>query len=315
MECPERGAKLEEFATLQQTRPRRSALYMPGANARALEKARSLDADVLLLDLEDAVAPEAKAEARGNVVAAVQQRAYGRREVVIRINALSTPWGKDDLHAAASAVPDAILLPKVSNPEDVHAAAEILRSLNAPPTLRLWAMIETPHALFRLEPIAALHRDPAARLDAFVLGTNDLAKETGARLVPGRAPMAAWLSLAVAAARAHGMIVLDGVHNDIADRPGFELECAQGRDCGMDGKTLIHPDQIAPCNRIFSPDAAEVARARKIVEAFDLPENKGRGAIKLDGRMVELLHADMARKTLAIVDAIAAKAQSQVETP
>ncbi|MBV1706459.1 MAG: CoA ester lyase [Hyphomicrobiales bacterium] len=287
---------------------------MPGANARALEKARSLDADVLLLDLEDAVAPEAKAEARANVVAAVQQRAYGRREVVIRINALTTPWGRDDLQAAAAALPDAILLPKVSSPEVVQAAAEVLRAVAAPPALRLWAMIETPQALFRLDSIAALHRDPAARLDAFVLGTNDLAKETGARLLPGRAPMMAWLSLAVAAARAHGVTILDGVHNDIADRAGFERECAQGRDFGMDGKTLIHPDQIAPCNQIFSPDAAEIARARKIVEAFDLPENKSRGAIRLDGRMVELLHADMARKTLAIVDAIAAKAQSQVET-
>ena len=302
------------MTTLQQIRPRRSALYMPGANARALEKARSLDADVLLLDLEDAVAPEAKAEARSNVAAAVQQRAYGHREVVIRINGLSTPWGLDDLHAAAAAMPDDILLPKVSSPEDVYAAAEVLRGLNAPPALRLWAMIETPQALFRLDVLAALHRDPAARFDAFVLGTNDLAKETGARLVPGRAPMAAWLSFAVAAARAHGIAILDGVHNDIADREGFAAECAQGRDFGMDGKTLIHPDQIAPCNQIFFPDAADIARARKIVDAFDLPENKGRGAIKLEGRMVELLHADMARKTLALVDAIAAKAQSRIET-
>ncbi len=297
---------------MQQVRPRRSALYMPGANVRALEKARSLDADVLLLDLEDAVAPEVKAEARANIVAAVKQGGYGHREVVVRVNGLATPWGRDDMLAIAAAGPDAILLPKVSSHDDIYDAAALLSEVGAPPGPRLWAMIETPLALLRLDGLAALHRDPLSRLDVFVLGTNDLAKETGARLVPGRAPMAAWLSMAVAAARAHGIEILDGVHNELADKLGFAEECAQGRDFGMDGKTLIHPDQIGPCNQIFSPDEAEVARARRIVAAFDLPENSGKGAIRLDGRMVELLHAAMARRTLALVDAIAANVQGQV---
>lgn len=297
---------------MQLVKPRRSALYMPGANVRALEKARNLDADVLLLDLEDAVAPEVKAEARANIVAAVTQRFYGHREVVVRVNGLATPWGREDMLAAVAAGPDAILLPKVSSHDDVYNAAALLREVQAPPSLRLWAMIETPLALLRLDGLAALHRDPLSRLDVFVLGTNDLAKETGARLVPGRAPMAAWLSMAVAAARAYGVEVLDGVYNDLADKTGFAEECAQGRDFGMDGKTLIHPDQIDLCNKIFAPDAAEVARARRIVDAFDLAENNGKGAIRLEGRMVELLHADMARRTLALVDAIAANVQGQV---
>lgn len=297
---------------MQMVKPRRSALYMPGANVRALEKARNLDADVLLLDLEDAVAPEVKAEARTNVVTAVRQRFYGQREVVVRVNGLTTPWGRDDMLAAAAASPDAILLPKVSSHDDVYKAAAILREAGAPQSLRLWAMIETPLALLRLEGLAALHRDPLSRLDVFVLGTNDLARETGARFVPGRAPMAGWLSMAVAAARAYGVDILDGVYNDLADKPGFAEECVQGRDFGMDGKTLIHPDQIDVCNKIFSPDEADVALARRTVDAFDLPENNGKGAIRLDGRMVELLHADMARRTLALVDAIAAKVQSRI---
>lgn len=287
-------------------RPRRSALYMPGSNARALEKAREIAADVLILDLEDAVAPEAKAAAREQVCAAVKAGGYGRRELVIRVNGVGTPWFTDDLAAAAEAKPQAILIPKVSSSETLHEVGNLLNGLWADPAIAVWAMIETPLAILDAERIARAARDPVARLACFVMGTNDLAKETRARFVPGRAPMLPWLTSALLAARAHGIDILDGVYNDIKDEAGFRVECEQGRDLGFDGRTLIHPSQVAVANTVFAPDEAELTRARAVIAAFDLPENAGKGAIQLDGRMVELLHADMARRTVALADAIAA---------
>jgi citrate lyase subunit beta/citryl-CoA lyase len=277
---------------------------MPGSNARALEKAKSLAADALILDLEDAVAPDQKGMARDAVCAAVAGGGYGSRELVIRINALETPWGEGDLGAAAAAGPDAILIPKVSSPEDLSAVGIRLRRLGAPERTRVWAMVETPLAILRVEAIASAARDVDSRLACFVMGTNDLAKETRARFVPGRAPMLPWLALALAAARAHEIDILDGVYNSLQDEAGFRAECEQGRDLGFDGKTLIHPNQIAVANEVFAPAADEVERARAIIAAFDLPENQAKGAISLDGRMVERLHADMARRTVALTDAI-----------
>jgi citrate lyase subunit beta/citryl-CoA lyase len=288
-------------------RPRRSVLYMPGSNARALEKARTLPADALILDLEDAVAPDAKTMAREQVAAAVQAKGFGPREVVIRINGLETPWGKDDLVAAAAAGPDAILLPKVSTAADLEGLGKRLVDLHAPPALSVWAMIETPLAILNIAEIAAEARDALAALKVLVMGTNDLVRETRARFVPGRLPVLPALALSVAAARAHGLDIVDGVYNDIEDADGFARECAQGRELGFDGKTLIHPKQIEPCNAAFSPSEAEVAQARKIAAAFELPENRDKGAIALDGRMVERLHAEMARRTLALHDAISAR--------
>lgn len=287
-------------------RPRRSALYMPGSNARALEKAREIAADVLILDLEDAVAPDAKAAAREQVCAAVKAGGYGRRELVIRVNGVGTPWFTDDLAAAAEAKPQAILIPKVSAPETLHEVGNQLNGLWADPTVAVWAMIETPLAILDVERIARAARDPVARLACFVMGTNDLAKETRARFVPGRAPMLPWLTSALLAARAHGIDILDGVYNDIKDEAGFLAECEQGRDLGFDGRTLIHPSQVAAANAVFAPDETELTKARAVIAAFDLPENAGKGAIQLDGRMVELLHADMARRTVALAEAIAA---------
>jgi citrate lyase subunit beta/citryl-CoA lyase len=285
--------------------PRRSALYMPGSNARAIEKAKTLAADVVIFDLEDAVAPDLKAQAREQVGAAVQAGGYGPRELVIRINALETPWGEADLAAAIAAAPDAILVPKVSSAETLAAVGLRLRKLGAAERTKVWAMIETPLAILRAESIASAARDVDARLDCFVLGTNDLAKDTRARLLPGRAAMLPWLMTALAAARAHGIDILDGVYNTLSDPDGFLAECEQARDCGFDGKTLIHPDQIAAANEIFAPSPEEIENARAIVAAFGQPENAGKGAISLDGCMVERLHAEMAKRTLALAEAIA----------
>ena len=290
------------------TRPRRSVLYMPGSNGRALEKAKTIDADALILDLEDAVAPEQKELARAQVAAAVKAGGYGKRELVIRINDLSTPWGREDMAVAAAVAPDAVLIPKVSTPGDIMKAAKELREAGAPDKTRLWAMMETPLGVLNADSISRTAADPASRLDVLVMGTNDLAKESRARLVKGRAPMLGWLSICLLAARAHGAEILDGVYGDIADEAGFRAECEQGRDLGMDGKTLVHPNQVAICNAIFAPAPAEVEWARKILVAFALPENLDKGAISLDGRMVERLHADMARHTVAIAEAIAVQA-------
>jgi len=282
---------------MQSIRPRRSVLYMPGSNARALEKARTLPADALILDLEDAVAPDAKDLARDQVVAAVKAKGFGRREVIVRINALSTPWGERDLAAAAEAGPDAILVPKVSAPADLaHIEGKLGRSTS------LWAMIETPLAILNIASIAA----HGGKLACFVMGTNDLIKEMHGTHTKDRANLYAALALSVYAARAHGIAALDGVFNDIQDTDGFARACQQAKSFGFDGKTLIHPTQVEPANAIFAPAPEEIMAAREIIAAFELPENRGKGAIKHDGRMVELLHAEIARRTVALADAIAA---------
>ncbi|MDR3497226.1 MAG: CoA ester lyase [Ancalomicrobiaceae bacterium] len=288
-------------------RPRRSVLYMPGSNARALEKARALPADALILDLEDSVALEAKELARVQVVAAVKAGGFGGREVVVRVNGLKTPWGADDLAAAVEAAPDAILIPKVESASEIRDIGARLEHLAAQAGTRLWAMIETPLGVIRSVEIAAARQTAGGeRLDCFVIGTNDLAKETRSRLVQGRQPMLAWLSTVVIAARAYGLDVIDGVSNDLDDAEAFLAECRQGVELGMDGKTLIHPKQIAAANAVFSPSPDEVAWARRVLAAFALPENSGKGVIALDGRMVEWLHAEMAGRTVAISEAVEA---------
>lgn len=286
-------------------RPRRSVLYMPGSNARAIEKARTLPVDGIILDLEDAVAPDAKEGARKQVTEAVRSGGFGSREVVVRINGLETPWGEEDLAAAAEAGPDAILIPKVEDPDTIASAELALETSRTPDEVRLWAMIETPLAILRAEAIAAAANHELGRLACFVMGTNDLAKETRARLTAGRAPMLSWLATAVAAARAYGIDVLDGVYNDLGNEAGLRAECEQGRDFGFDGKTLIHPNQVALANEIFAPAADEVDAARAIIAAFGHPENAGKGVISLNGRMVERMHAEMAERTVALAAAIA----------
>jgi len=284
-------------------RPRRSVLFLPGSNARALVKARTLPADALILDLEDAVAPDAKETARAQVAESVRAKAFGKREVVVRINALSTQWGQHDLLTAAAARPDAILLPKVSSPHDLHAVERGLA--NAPEvdlSLAIWVMVETPRAILNIAALAGA----GGRLACLVMGTNDLIKEMRGQHTPDRLNLAAALGLSVLAARAHDLAVIDGVYNDIHDKEGFVASCAQARSFGFDGKTLIHPNQIEPANAVFSPSPEEVEVARKIIAAFDLPENKGKGVIQLDGHMVERLHAESARRTVALADAIAA---------
>jgi citrate lyase subunit beta/citryl-CoA lyase len=288
-------------------RPRRSVLYMPGSNARAIEKARSLPADAVILDLEDSVAPDGKAAARAQVMEAIIAGGFGAREVIMRINGLDTEWWIEDLNAAAKAKPDAVLIPKVSSPQNLEDVADRLVDISADHKIRIWAMMETPLAMLNAREIAAAAKDVETRLAAFVMGTNDLAKETRARITPGRAPMLPWLMSCVAAARAFGVDILDGVYNDLGNAEGFAQECAQARDMGFDGKTLIHPNQIGPCNDAFSPSTDEVAQAKKIIAAFDLPENQHKGVVQLEGRMVERLHADMARRTVAIAEAIAAR--------
>jgi citrate lyase subunit beta / citryl-CoA lyase len=288
-------------------RPRRSVLYMPGSNARAVEKAKTLAADGLILDLEDAVAPDAKETARRQVAEAVKAGGFGKREVFIRVNGIDTAWFSEDLEAAAGAAPDAILVPKISTPQQLDLIGQQLHKLKADNRIRVWAMIETPLAIFNAVALAAKAHEPDARLGGFVMGTNDLAKETRARFVPGRAPMLGWLTTCVLAARTFGIDVLDGVYNNLGDADGFARECAEGRDLGFDGKTLIHPNQIEPCNAAFSPSSDEVTLARKIIAAFDQPENKGKGVVQVDGRMVELLHAEIARRTVAVADAIEAR--------
>lgn len=282
--------------------PIRSALYMPATNPRALEKAKSLPVDAVIFDLEDAVAPDKKTEAREKACAAVQAGGYGRRQVVIRINGFATPWGEDDLDAALAAAPDAVLVPKVNRREDVVVLSQAIAAAGNAET-RLWIMVETPMAILNIAQIAAASQSDASRLACFCMGTNDLEKETLARLRPDRASMRAWLSQSVCAARAYGLSILDGVYNDFNDPEGFRAECEQGLELGMDGKTLIHPSQIDICNDVFSPSKDEVAWARRIVGAFDRPENASVNVMSIDGKMVERLHADFARRTIAIAEA------------
>ncbi len=283
--------------TLMIPRPRRSVLYMPGSNARALEKARDIPVDAVVFDLEDAVAPDAKEMARRQVTEAVRAGGFGRREVVIRINGLDTEWGQPDLEAAVAAAPDAILVPKVSDALDL---APIQRMIGAGSPMAIWAMMETPRAMLNALSIAASREGDVSSLAVLVMGINDLAKDTRARLQPGRVVFLPWIMGCLAAARAHGLDIIDGVFNDFSDAEGFIRECEEGRDMGMDGKTLIHPRQVEACNRAFSPSADEVAWARSICDVFDRPENHGVGVLRIDGKMVERLHADVARRILAV---------------
>jgi citrate lyase subunit beta/citryl-CoA lyase len=281
-------------------RPRRSVLYMPGANERALEKAAGLPADALILDLEDAVAPDAKAEARDRVCEAASSGRYGAREVTIRVNSAGTPWHDDDLHAAAAAGPAAVVVPKVDSAATVLAVEKALDAGGAPATTCIWAMLETPVALLRAEEICSA----SERLTVLVMGTNDLAKELRAEHVPSRQPLLTGLGLALLAARATGRVILDGVYNDIKDAEGFEAECVQGRQMGFDGKTLIHPSQLEPCNRVFAPTSDDVERSQRVIDAFEQAEAEGRGVVTVDGRMIENLHVEQARRTLALAAAI-----------
>jgi citrate lyase subunit beta/citryl-CoA lyase len=287
-----------------QGRPRRSVLYMPGSNERALEKAKTIPADALIFDLEDAVAPSAKPFARARVCAAVKGGGYGGREVVIRVNALETPWGTEDLLAACEAEPEAILVPKVVHPGDIISAAKILQGVHAPEKIRLWAMMETPMAILNARTIAATAVYPENRLCCLVMGTNDLLKESRARALHDRVAVIPWLAMTLVAARAYRLDILDGVYNDFRDEIGLREECERGRTLGMDGKTLIHPSQVGPCNEIFSPTEEEVEWSRKIIAAFAKPENKGMGVIVVEGRMVERLHLSMAERTVSIADQI-----------
>ncbi|MBI5263045.1 MAG: CoA ester lyase [Bradyrhizobium sp.] len=287
-------------------RPRRSLLFMPGSNPRALEKARNLAADGLILDLEDSVAPEAKEAARDQVAQAVAAKGFGKREILIRTNGLDTPWWRDDVAMAAKVAPDGILVPKVSTVEDLNAIGAQLAESGAAAEIRVWTMIETAQAVLSAEELASASRDPRTRLAGFVFGPNDISRETRIRMLPGRATMIPMITHCILAARAHGLEILDGPYSDLSNSDGLALECAQARDLGFDGKTLIHPSQIDACNAIFTPPSEEVTQARKIIAAFELPENAARGAIRLDGQMVERLHAEMARRTIAIADAIAA---------
>ena len=277
-------------------RPRRSALYMPASNRRAIEKARTLPCDVVILDLEDSVAPEAKEEARSNAVTAIRAGGFGGRELVIRVNGLGTPWAEADLAAAAASGADAVLAPKV---DDAEAVACYLAALaEAPAHMGFWAMVETCRAIFRLDAVA--REIGAKRSGALVLGTNDLAKEMRAALTVERGPFLAMMGLAVAAARGNGLAILDGVYNAFDDDAGLERQCSEGRAYGFDGKTLIHPRQVEIANRLFSPSEGEIAWAKAAIAAFEAPANVGKGAIRVGGEMIERLHLDQARHILAM---------------
>ena len=281
-------------------RPRRSVLYMPGANTRALEKARSLPADALIFDLEDAVAPDAKEAARANVVAAARSKSYGKREIAIRCNGLATQWGKADVAAIAASGADAIVVPKVESAGDVAAIVDLLATAGAPKSMAIWAMMETPKGFLRAEEVAASH----GRLQLLIMGTNDLVKDMRARHTPMRLPMVTALGLGMLAARAHGLTILDGVYNDIQDAEGFRAVCQQGLEMGFDGKTLIHPSQVEPCNEVFAPGAVELEMAGKIVAAFKAAQAEGKGVVTVDGRMIENLHVEQAERALALATAI-----------
>lgn len=285
-------------------RPRRSCLYMPGANAKALEKAKTLPADVLIFDLEDAVAPEAKADARAAVAAALAGGGYGAREIVVRVNGLTTTWAKDDIAAAVAMRPHAVLVPKINTAADVRAADAALSAAGAGADLALWAMIESPRAILEINAIAAAAQE--TRLSCFVMGTNDLAKDMRCQQTPDRAPFLTALSMSVMAARAYDLTVIDGVYNDIPNTEGFTAICQQGVALGFDGKTLIHPSQVEACNAIFAPPAEEVAYARAVIAAFADPANAGKGVLKVDGKMTELLHLEIAKRTVAVAEAIEA---------
>jgi citrate lyase subunit beta / citryl-CoA lyase len=280
-------------------RPRRSVLYVPASNERALAKISSLGCDTVILDLEDAVAPTEKVMARERLSTFMKQRPAGGPEMIIRINPVASEWGADDLLLAGTLAPDGILLPKVDTPRDILEAGDVLDDNFAEDTTKLWAMIETPKAILNLGAIAELGRDPASRLACFVAGTNDLAKETGIKLALDRRYLMPLLVQMVVAARAGGLVALDGVVNAFKDAERFARECEEAASMGFDGKTLIHPDQIEPANKAFAPDAEAIDEAHAIVAAFALAENAGKGALAIDGRMVERLHLTQAEALLA----------------
>jgi citrate lyase subunit beta/citryl-CoA lyase len=278
-------------------------LYLPGANERALQKAKTIAADALILDLEDAVAPEAKIAARERVCVAVGSGDYGDRELTVRVNGLDTDWFADDLRAVAQAGPAGVVVPKVSSAADVHRVEKALGGGGAPEHTAIWAMLETPAAILAAREIAAA----STRLTVLVMGTNDLTKELQAEHVPGRNPLLTGLGLALLAARAEAKVILDGVYNDLQDVTGFEAECRQGRELGFDGKTLIHPGQVEPCNRVFAPTAAQIEESRAILQAWEQALARGLGVATVNGRMIENLHVDNARRILAVADAISTR--------
>lgn len=283
-----------------QARPRRSVLYMPGSNARALEKGKALDADGLILDLEDSVSPDKKASARAQVAEAVRGGGYGRREILVRANGLDTPWGYDDLVAAATSGADAVLLPKVDSADMVRRAEAILVGAGAPDRMRIWCMMETPRGMLRAEEIA----DASPRLGGFVMGTSDLAKDLHCAHTPLRTPMMTSLGLCLLAARAAGIAILDGVYLDLGDAEGFAASCVQGVELGFDGKTLIHPKQLAPANEAFAPSEQEVLWSRKIIAAHAAAEAEGKGVVLVDGKLIENLHVVGAKRLVALAEAI-----------
>ena len=284
-------------------RPRRTVLYLPGSNARALEKARTLATDALILDLEDAVAPDAKATAREQVAAAVDAGGFGHREVLVRVNGADTAWFEPDIAAVAAAPPDGVLVPKVSSAADVAEVEAALAAAGAPADLPLWAMLETPRAVLDAAAVTAA----SDRLVGFVMGTNDLAKELRAAHVPGRAPLLPSLTWCLLAVRDAGKTIVDGVYNDLDDAEGFAAECRQAVELGFDGKTVIHPRQLDACNAAFTPTDSEVAHASRVIEAFEAASAEGRGVVTVDGKLIENLHVEQARRILAVVEALAAQ--------
>lgn len=281
-------------------RPRRSMLYMPGSNTRALEKARGLPADALILDLEDAVAPDAKTEARQNIVSALTEGGYGQRELVVRVNGLDSPWGQDDIAAIAPTAAHAILIPKVESAEMVREVERLMVGAGVSETMGIMCMMETPLGILRADEIAGA----SPRLSCLVMGTSDLVKDLNAKHTPERSPVLTSLSLCVLAARAHGLAVVDGVHLDLNDAEGFEAQCRQGRELGMDGKTLIHPKTVAAANAAFGPSESDVAQAKRIIEAHAEATRAGKGVVVLDGKLIENLHVENAQRLVALATSI-----------
>ena len=288
------------MAPMTDLRPRRSVLYMPAANARALEKAKDIAADALIFDLEDAVAPDAKEQARANAVAAVESGQYGHRELTIRCNGLDTPWGADDVRAAAQAAPSAVVIPKVNSAAYLEEVERLLEEAGAPSSTMIWAMVETPTGILNVNDIA--HHE---RVAAMVMGTNDMAKELRATLTADRAALMPYLAMCLLSAREADITILDGVFNDIKNDEAFAVQCSQGAGMGFDGKTLIHPSQVGPCNEAFSPSLDELDFHRRVIEEFEAAEAEGRGVLTVDGKMIENLHVDEARRAIAVADAIA----------
>jgi citrate lyase subunit beta/citryl-CoA lyase len=288
-------------ASARPIRPRRSVLYMPAANERALEKAKTIPADALILDLEDAVAPDSKETARVNAVAAARSGEYGRREITIRCNGLATPWGAADVAAAALSGADAIVVPKVDSVGYLDEIDSLLTAAGAPEAMTIWAMIETPTAILDIRPIA--HHP---RVDVLVMGNNDLAKELRTGVLPERTPLIPHLAMALLGAREAGKVILDGVYNDVRDADGFRAEAEQGKAMGFDGKTLVHPGQVEPANSVWSPTDDEIDFSRRVIAAFEEAAADGRGVVTVDGRMIEHLHVENALRILAVADAIAA---------